>query len=41
MVWIINATEDEKYEFVIKIASSKIDFDEIRNWIKGRIIKVS
>ena len=33
----IQATEAEKYTFVIKIAEGKLDFDEIRFWIKNNI----
>lgn len=35
----INATENEKYEFVIKIAEGKLDFDEIKSWIEDKLIK--
>ncbi len=34
----IQATEDEKYEFVIKIASGAYKFDEIRQWIQNKLI---
>jgi len=34
----IEASQEEKYEFVINIASGKIDYDEIRNWIENRIV---
>ncbi len=34
----IKATESDKYEFVIKIAEGKLDFDEIILWIENRII---
>ena len=30
----IKASQDEKYDFVIKVASSQIKFDEIAAWIK-------
>ena len=33
----IQANQKEKYEFVIKIASSKIDYEEIRDWINEKI----
>jgi death-on-curing protein len=33
----INATEDEKYEFVISIASGQLDFDAIKSWIERKI----
>ena len=35
----IKASQEEKYEFVINIASGKIDFDEIREWIEKRIFE--
>ena len=31
----IEATEEEKYQFVIGIASGKLDFESILNWIKN------
>lgn len=33
----IKASQEEKYEFVINIASGKINFDEIRDWIERKI----
>lgn len=33
----INATEDEKYDFVIGIASGKFNFDQIKNWIEIKV----
>ena len=30
----IKASQEEKYDFVIKVASSQIEFDEIVTWIK-------
>jgi death-on-curing protein len=33
----IEASEDEKYDFVIKIASGNSSFDEIREWIKDKL----
>ena len=35
----IAATEKEKYEFVIKIAEGKLDFDEIKFWIEENLEK--
>ena len=36
----ITATQDEKYDFVIKVASGKIQFDEIVLWLdRNTIIK--
>lgn len=32
----IQATQDEKYDFVIAVASGQLDFQEIANWIKQR-----
>ena len=32
----IQATPDEKYDFVIAVASSQLDFDQIVDWIKER-----
>jgi death-on-curing protein len=29
----INATQDEKYEFVMRIASGRMDFDQIAEWL--------
>jgi death-on-curing protein len=30
----INASEDDKYDFVISIASGRINFDQIKQWIE-------
>lgn len=35
----IIATQDEKYSFVIEVASGQIDFQEIIAWIEKRAIK--
>lgn len=32
----IEASENEKYKFVISIAEGKSDFDEIKSWIKNK-----
>jgi len=32
----IKATQDEKYNFVIAVASGKLDFQQIVTWIKQR-----
>jgi death-on-curing protein len=37
----INATEDEKYDFVIKIASGNSDYDEILDWLKAHTLKIN
>jgi death-on-curing protein len=29
----ISASQDEKYEFVMRIASGKMDFDQIAEWL--------
>jgi hypothetical protein len=39
--WEINATQDEKYLFAINIASGKMEFNEISNWIKSKAIRTS
>ena len=39
--WEINATQDEKYLFVINIASGKMEFNEISDWIKSKAIRNS
>jgi len=33
----IIATEDEKYEFIIQIASGELEFEEIKAWISSKI----
>jgi len=35
----IQASEDEKYEFVLKIAEGRLNFEEIKSWIEKRLIK--
>lgn len=35
----LEASEDEKYKFVIRIAEGKSTIDEISNWIRSRIKK--
>lgn len=37
----IQATQDEKYDFVIGVASGQLDFQEIVFWIKQRMIDKS
>jgi death-on-curing protein len=34
------ATQEEKYEFVIQVASGEIDFTEIATWIIGKTTKI-
>ena len=36
----INATEDEKYEFVINIAQGKYSFEDILKWINAHIKEI-
>mgnify|MGYP003715847691 CR=1 FL=1 len=33
----LNAEEDEKYDFVIRIASGKLSYDQILEWIKAHV----
>ncbi|MDQ3842947.1 MAG: type II toxin-antitoxin system death-on-curing family toxin [Bacteroidota bacterium] len=35
----IEATQDEKYDFVISVASGKIQFDEIVQWLNNHLIR--
>jgi death-on-curing protein len=37
----ITATREEKYDFVISIASGKIRFDDIANWLTKNIERVN
>jgi len=39
--WQLNATQEEKYQFVMLIASGKTDFDGILNWIKSKTERIS
>jgi len=34
----IQATQDEKHDFVIAVASGKLDFQQIATWIKQRTV---
>ena len=34
----IEAPEDEKYEFIIRIATGALDFEEILQWIEKKLI---
>jgi death on curing protein len=34
----IRASQDEKYEFVIAIASGEMDFQQVLTWIKDKIV---
>jgi death-on-curing protein len=35
----LDASEDEKHYFVIRIAESKMTFEEIQAWIKEKVVK--
>jgi death on curing protein len=35
----LTATQDEKYSFVIEVASGQIEFNEIVAWIKKRVME--
>jgi death on curing protein len=35
----INASQDEKFDFVIKAAKSELDFESIKSWIFSRILQ--
>lgn len=35
----IEATENEKFDFVVSISMGKMDIEEIKAWIKGKIKK--
>lgn len=35
----INASQNEKYEFVLKIADGKLNYQEIVKWIESKLIK--
>ena len=37
----IEGTQDEKYEFVIQIASGQMDFDQIAEWLGRHLISKS
>ena len=37
----IVATEDEKYTFIIQIASGKLEFEEIKGWISRKLIGIN
>lgn len=37
----IEASEDEKYDFVIQIASGELAFEQIVAWIKARLISIA
>ncbi len=34
----ILASQDEKYDFVIQVASGELDFDGIKSWLKSRLL---
>jgi death-on-curing protein len=37
----VKATEEEKYEFVIRIAAGESEFEEIKQWIEEKLIEVA
>jgi len=37
----IDASQEEKYEFVIKIAEGSMEIDEIKEWINRKLISVN
>jgi len=39
--WDLNVTQEEKYQFVIGIASGEMKFNEIYKWIKSNTIRIS
>jgi death-on-curing protein len=39
--WELNVTQDDKYQFVIRIAEGKMEFNEISDWIKSNAIRIS
>ncbi len=36
----IKASEEEKFQFVINIASGKLKYDQILDWIESRLVKL-
>ena len=41
MQFDIRATQDEKYDFVIKIASGKLTIEQITAWLKDHCVKIA
>ena len=37
----ISATEEERYEFVIKVAAGESEFEEIKQWIEKKLIEIA
>jgi death-on-curing protein len=37
----IDATEDEKYEFVMNIAAGHTNYDKVLDWLKSNVIKIN
>ncbi len=35
----ISASQDEKFDFILKVAKGEMNFEEIRKWIKIKLIK--
>ena len=36
----IGASQDEKYDLVIRVASGELDVDGVRNWLQERVVPV-
>lgn len=36
----LSATEDEKYEMVIQVATGKLDANGVRAWMESRVVPV-
>ena len=36
----LKATQSEKYDFVIKIASGQVNFDQIKTWISNKTVNI-
>jgi len=39
--WELNVAQEDKYQFVIRIAEGKMEFNEISDWIKSNAIRIS
>jgi death-on-curing protein len=37
----INASQEEKYQFVVSVASGKTKYDEIVDWLNEHVIKIA
>lgn len=36
----IKASQEDKYTFIIQISQSKVNIEEIKSWIKNRLVKI-